>query len=329
MISMVDINTTCVVTVNFNSADDTCELLDSFLEYSSTGIDISVVDNNSSDHSVDILNSYFSDNGFTPVGDEEKLLHSGHEILLQAYKREYREIKFIVHYFRSSFNGGFGFGNNIPLKYFLPQDRFNYYWVLNNDIVFNECQIEQFLERSQSEVGSPVIGSRLIYEGDRDRLQAIGGRFNSFTGKGGHVGEGLNPLDVDECNAALSSVDYPIGACMFFPKAFFSLVGIFDEDYFLYFEELDLVLRARNKGERFVVLADTHIYHKCGASINQDSENKSLSLFAFRQLKRSRLILFKKHFPFRYPLAVLTNLSDSFIMALRHIKKYFNSAVGG
>lgn len=75
---------------------------------------------------------------------------------------------------------------------------------------------------------------------------------NCFSGYG-------ESRDVDTCS----------GSCLMIRKGFFDEAGGFDEDYFLYGEDLDLAKRARDRGKKIRYIADCHILHRKNHSSRQ------------------------------------------------------------
>jgi len=78
-------------------------------------------------------------------------------------------------------------------------------------------------------------------------------------------------------------------------RRFVEEVGLMSEDYFLYFEELDWVLRGT---KRFTLgyADDSILYHKEGGTIGSKSEKRASNLSLF-YLTRNRLLFTRKFFP--------------------------------
>jgi GT2 family glycosyltransferase len=85
-------------------------------------------------------------------------------------------------------------------------------------------------------------------------------------------------------------VDQIMGAFFFIRHSLFELLGGFDERFFVYFEEVDLSLRAHQAGWRSVYLADAKAFHAGGGASRQVKANR-----LFYSL-RSRLLYGFKHF---------------------------------
>lgn len=86
------------------------------------------------------------------------------------------------------------------------------------------------------------------------------------------------------------AIDHPLGACMLIARAALDDVGLLDEGFFMYCEEVDWCLRARRRG--------WEIYHHPGAVAihhgGKSTEQRSGAMF--RELHTSRTRLFQKHY---------------------------------
>ena len=87
-----------------------------------------------------------------------------------------------------------------------------------------------------------------------------------------------------------SAVDHVTGAFYLMRRSLFELLGGFDERFFVYLEDLDVSLRARQAGWRTVYLADAQAFHAGGGASRQVKANR---LF---YSVRSRLLYGFKHF---------------------------------
>lgn len=87
-----------------------------------------------------------------------------------------------------------------------------------------------------------------------------------------------------------ATVDHVIGAFFLIRQSLFDLLGGFDERFFVYLEDLDLSLRARQAGYKSVYLADVQAFHAGGGTSRQVKAHR-----LFYSL-RSRLLYGFKHF---------------------------------
>ena len=85
-----------------------------------------------------------------------------------------------------------------------------------------------------------------------------------------------------------TEVAWVSGASLFAKTHFIKQLGGFDEDFFLYFEDVDLCQRAKNRGGSIMYLPDFQIKHSSGSSSNTKHLQK-------RHYYDSQYIFFKKH----------------------------------
>jgi GT2 family glycosyltransferase/glycosyltransferase involved in cell wall biosynthesis len=115
-------------------------------------------------------------------------------------------------------------------------------------------------DHSRAGIAGPVILSR----GDPRRSLSHGIRFSGLTGRMRHEGERQPASAVRE----VAAVD---GCAMLIRRELLERVGLFDERYFLYFEDVDLCRRAATQGLSSVVVADAVAYHEGGRSFGPGS----------------------------------------------------------
>lgn len=92
-------------------------------------------------------------------------------------------------------------------------------------------------------------------------------------------------------------VDHPLGACLLLRRAAAEEAGLFDESFFMYYEEVDLCLRLRRTGWQAWCLPEARIVHYGGQSTGQVAPQM------FRQLHTNKLRLFRKHYSPAFCLA--------------------------
>lgn len=92
-------------------------------------------------------------------------------------------------------------------------------------------------------------------------------------------------------SAAAFAIDFPLGATMMLKRAAILQSGGFDEDFFLYCEEVDWARRIRKLGWRIACEPRAHVIHLGGQSTGHARPS------SFVHLWRSRLLLMDKHLP--------------------------------
>lgn len=96
------------------------------------------------------------------------------------------------------------------------------------------------------------------------------------------------------------TMDFGTGCCMLIPMSILDKVGLFDESYFLYWEDVDLSQRIRKAGYNIYLAPEAKIWHKNGGSTGGSG-----SEFHQYYQERNRLKFALHYAPLRTKLAVL------------------------
>lgn len=106
-------------------------------------------------------------------------------------------------------------------------------------------------------------------------------------------------------------VDACVGAFMIVPKQAIKKVGVFDEDFFFYGEDLDWCWRFKEAGYKIVYTPITKIIHYKGASSGIKESSRQLTKAtkesktkALKESIRAMRIFYKKHFENKYPFFI-------------------------
>jgi hypothetical protein len=307
------INKVYLIILNYNGWKDTIECLESVLKSNYSNYQIVVVDNNSPNNSMDYIINW-SEGKQEIVYDEnsqlkhlsqplvskplEYICYTKQEALQGGDSQKETAYKNPLIFIQAGENGGFSAGNNIGIKYALARGDFEYIWLLNNDTVIESTTLSSLVDKSDyykktdNKVG--LLGSKLRYYDNPLIIQAIGGKYNKWIGTSEHIG--VSEMDYGQYNneKIVDFIDYPVGASLFISKDFINDVGLMSEEYFLYYEELDWVLRGRKKEWKIGFCWESIVYHKEGSSIGtQRIQRSALAEF---YLFRNRLIFSKKFF---------------------------------
>lgn len=239
-----------VLLLNWNGAQDTLDCLDSLKKSSYHNVELLVVDNGSTDYSVEKIRKVHPD--VTLIMNEKNL--------------------------------GFAEGNNVGMRYFLDKG-VDVVFLLNNDTVVDEHCLSAFVEAHQQREGKAVLGAKIYYYDDKERIWNFGALWNC---------ERLS-LEVQARNDEDKGwdedfqVDHIIGCAMWIPRAILEKVGLFEPRFFLNYEETDWCFRARRLGFTLVSVAKARLWHKISASFVSKPHN---GYFLFR----NRLLFVKRNF---------------------------------
>jgi GT2 family glycosyltransferase len=210
-------------------------------------------------------------------------------------------------------NLGFAGGNNAGLKFALARGDFDYAWLLNNDTVVERSSLTYMVEKMQSSRGAGICGSTLLYGHDPER-HVRGAVYSKWFARTRLCGSPAgDQTQVDE-DAYARKIDYVVGASMLVRKAFLEDIGLMSEEYFLYFEELDWMLRARpNYG--FAHASRSLVHHKGGAATGATRVTKSVIGEYYGT--RSRILFTRKFYPHALPTVVLAILVGALTQCLK------------
>lgn len=200
-------------------------------------------------------------------------------------------------------NAGFAGGNNVGIKAALSDPACDYIWLLNNDTVVDPDALTHLLARMERGSRAGICGSTLVYYDAPEIVQSIGGVFNRFRGAGHNLFMHSNIGDLPSEDVIEPILNYVVGASMFLPRSFVTAIGFMEEQYFLYFEELDWCSRCNNQ---FPVMwaSKSIVYHKEGRSIGTNSRGKSSNTsIYYHNVNYLRVV--RKFWPATLPVALV------------------------
>jgi GT2 family glycosyltransferase len=172
-------------------------------------------------------------------------------------------------------NLGFGSANNIGSK----KAKGEFLFFLNSDTLITSDFLGVVFDAFQKNKSLGAVAPKLIMENGEEQTYAYG-KFPS-----------LFSLFVkrhrDEKNANKNDVDWLSGAALIIKKKLFEKVGGFDENFFMYFEDMDLCRRVKDLGFKNMTIPAISLVHLAGRS----SENFSRKKMYYK----SQSYYFKKH----------------------------------
>lgn len=173
----------------------------------------------------------------------------------------------------SKCNGGFSYANNIGIKAALEMGA-DYFMFLNNDTVIEENFFEIIMPQLEKD---KVVVPLIRYYASNDIWYA-GGYIDYRRGTAIHY----NDLESNH------PIDFMSGCCCILSKEIIEKVGLWDESYFLYCEDIDYSLRLKQQQIKIELAEDAIVYHKVSASTGRDSA------FMTYYINRNRLFVIKK-----------------------------------
>jgi len=153
-------------------------------------------------------------------------------------------------------NLGYAGGVNVGIRLALERGA-EFVWLLNNDAKPLPNALSALVGKALEQPDLGAVGSVLMYMSSQTEVQAWGGgRVNCWLGRASHAtSRKEDPW-----------FDYLTGASLLLRCAALAKVGLFDDGFFLYWEDTDLSFRLRRQGWRLGVAAESVVLHKVGAS---------------------------------------------------------------
>jgi N-acetylglucosaminyl-diphospho-decaprenol L-rhamnosyltransferase len=177
-------------------------------------------------------------------------------------------------------NGGFAFGNNVPLRWALelphPPD---YFLLLNPDTIVRSGAVALLVEFLQTHPEVGIVGSRLEDPDGTPQYSAF--RFHSLWGEVestlrlGPISRLLHQYRVPLAPIADQPhlVDWVSGASFMIRRQVLEHVGFMDEHYFMYYEETDFCLIAQQAGWPCWYVPQSRVVHLVGQSSGVNDGN--------------------------------------------------------
>jgi hypothetical protein len=267
-----------VLILNWNGYKLTKECVESVYKAKYSNFTISVIDNNSSDNSV------------------EKL------------KVDFPYLNIIT----LDFNYGFGKGYNKVFNYLNWQGE--YYMLLNNDTIISPNLLEKVAEKIKKMGDKVIYGPKIYYSKDTYQIWYAGGKVNLFLGKIAHIG--IRKYEHKFAYKS-KTTDYVSGCCLVAHSDVLKQLNGFDEAFNMYSEDVDLCLRAKKLGIKSYFVSSATLYHKVSASMGGElSLKKQLKKFySFFKLCNSHLLFPLSifgwiHYVLRQPFRVVSLLAN-------------------
>ncbi len=242
-----------IVSVNFNQPQATIVLLQSLKKQEYTNIEVIIVDNASD----------------------------------KNHETEFDHIFPNLTFIRTKSNLGFAGGNNIGLNV----AKGDYIFLLNNDTeVVNGC-ITQMVEEFDRNKNIGLLSPLILYDDDKSIIQYAGYTpLNYLTARNTQIGQ--FEKNIGQFDGVTVETGFCHGAAVMCRKSDLQQAGLMDENYFLYYEELDWCEKFKKIGRGIYFTGKTFIYHKESLSVGKESTIKTYFF------TRNRMLFIRKNTSF-------------------------------
>jgi len=187
-------------------------------------------------------------------------------------KKYFKNVKVI----QNRNNLGFAAGNNIGIQYALNHGADNIL-LLNNDTMVSKDFLDKMVDLAEADSSIGIVVPKILYyksdklwEGGKKKIYYIRGRLEVITNS-----DARRPTDTI-CGT---------GCAMLIKREVLEKIGLLPEDYFMYFEDTDFSLKAKEAGFKIFYQPESIIWHRFnrGTSIvNQYYWYRSRVIFALK-----------------------------------------------
>ena len=185
--------------------------------------------------------------------------HSG-DGSLELVQQNYPEVKI----FAQSENIGFSAANNIAIKSVNTE----YVALINNDAVPHPNWLQNLMDALETHPEAGFCASKMLLY-DNPGVIDRAGDFYTTAATGLLRGRG-------EPTGNYNKQEWVFGACAgaaLYRTRMLQDIGLFDEDFFLLYEDVDLSFRAQLRGHKCLFIPEAIVYHQASSSIGEDSPN--------------------------------------------------------
>ena len=219
-----------VILVNYNGKEYNDKCIRSVLRSTiCDNLQVVVVDNASTDNSIVELKAHWGNNN---------------QVTILELNRNY----------------GFSKANNEGIKWAMAHG-FTHFMLLNNDTEIEPDTIEEML-KVQMDTDSIVV-PKIMYADHPNTIWCAGGAFSGIIKK--PTQRGFNEIDEGQYGKS-GECEFANGCCMMLSKEIVDQTGFLDERFFLYYEDTEYSLRAKQNGINIRYCAEAVIYHKVNGS---------------------------------------------------------------
>jgi len=331
-----------ILILNWNGWKDTIECLESVFRNSYSNYQVVVIDNGSTDGSMERIKAWAKGEQEVKVDPSNPLYHLSNPpvqkpILYIEYDRKTAEagglperekalygklLKGIPHpmiLIQTGDNLGFAGGNNVGIRYALAKDDFEYVWFQNNDTVIDKNALTEMVKLAETSKKIGMVGSKIMNYYSPNVIDVIGGGdFIPWMGIAREIGSG--ELDKGQWERKAINMTYAKGASMLVRSDVIRNIGLIDESYFLYSEETDWCIRAFRNNWKLKCSLRSLIWHKKKKSVKVYEKGNLSEFHKEYYIARNNLILLKKFYKKYLAIGFLLSFGIKFLVIVTRKK---------
>jgi GT2 family glycosyltransferase len=193
-----------------------------------------------------------------------------------------------VKLFIQSTNLGFAGGTNAGIR----KSAGDFILTLNNDTIIFPHFIDELIKPMVSDTSVGMCASKMVFPDGRINSTAI-----CISRSGAAWDRGLGEVDHGQYEVA-EEVFGPCAGAALYRSTMLEKIGLFDEDFFLYMEDVDLAFRARLSGWKCTYVSSARVIHFHGGSTAPGSDisvyygNRNLLWYVVKNFPKRTLLIF-------------------------------------
>ena len=186
--------------------------------------------------------------------------------------------------FKNDTNLGFGAANNIAINYAI-QNNFEYLMLLNNDTEVDENFIHPLINKINNDNLIGAVQPLIMNYNNKNSIWSAGGYVSKFFGY----------TSINKNSNGNLKLDWITGCCMLLKTDLIKKVGLIDENFFAYYEDVDWSFRINDLGYSLKLVNTSLVYHYGSKSSESSSFEGNLSPKVHYLNFKNHLYLLRKH----------------------------------
>ncbi|MDA7809937.1 glycosyltransferase family 2 protein [Flavobacteriaceae bacterium] len=221
----------------------------------------------------------------------QKIKYDNYQIILIDNESNPKELKKIKNQFDKIItfpnqkNLGFTGANNIGIEYAIKND-FEYVMLINNDTEVEKNFINPLIELLEKNQNFGAAQPLILNYYNRNKVWSAGGFLNKFFGY---------TYVIKSPEGIKKNIDWITGCCFFLRTDVIKKIGLLDEKFFAYYEDVDWSIRIKNAGYDLAFVKSSVVYHHGSKSSKNESNEGTLSPFVHYLNIRNHIFLLRKN----------------------------------
>ena len=221
----------------------------------------------------------------------QKIKYDNYQIILIDNESNPKELKKIKNQFDKIItfpnqkNLGFTGANNVGIEYAIKND-FEYVMLINNDTEVEKNFINPLIELLEKNQNFGAAQPLILNYYNRNKVWSAGGFLNKFFGY---------TYVIKSPEGIKKNIDWITGCCFFLRTDVIKKIGLLDEKFFAYYEDVDWSIRIKNAGYDLAFVKSSVVYHHGSKSSKNESNEGTLSPFVHYLNIRNHIFLLRKN----------------------------------